>query len=108
MWECPDMHAIVELDRFDESIVAYSLYWDQDQFAQERFKLSARRTTNHWVKEHTTLYKIDTEANYRGYSRFPRWIPILTLDHFLELKMVKDQIEADNLIPRLLKLRAFS
>lgn len=107
-WECPDMHATIELDRFDDSIiVAYKLYWDGDLNARERFRITAKRHTDHWTKQHTVLYKRSSPPE-SSYARFPSWNAILTLDHFFELQIKDNIIQADNLIPRLLKLRAFS
>jgi hypothetical protein len=117
VWECPDMHATIQLNRFDDSIIeAYRIYWDGDQNAQERFRLTGQRATTMWLRgNQTVLYKIDTwivpdtTVWTRGnqYAKFPKWKLILTLDHYFDLQVIDGQIQADNLIPRLLRLKVF-
>ena len=108
IWECPDMHAIIKLNRFNDSIMeSYEIYWDGDQNAIERFKLIGRRSETHYTKgNQTALYK-RAVRDQGSYARFPSWSPVLVLDHFLELEVKEGQLLADNLVPRLLKLKAF-
>ena len=107
-WECPDMHAIIELNRFDDSIIeGYKIYWDGDQDANERFQLNGKRTTTHYTRgNQSALYK-RVVAPKSSYSKYPSWSLVLSLDHFFELQLKDGLLQADNLIPRLLKLKAF-
>jgi hypothetical protein len=108
-WECPEMHAIIHLNRFNDAIIeSYQIYWDGDQDAKERFKLTGQRTTHYTKGNLSLLYKRETYQLPSSYAKFPKWKLVLTLDHFFELQIMDGQIQADNLIPRLLRLRAFA
>lgn len=97
VFECPDVHAKVCINRADKQITHYKLTWDADEKAEQRYALV-------WAYGETTLTYTVSHKYYRGraHSRIlfksPTMIPILIDD---------DIIDMGTLIQRLKKLKAF-
>jgi hypothetical protein len=99
-WTCPEGH--ITLKKNDQYICQYTLFWDADEQAIERYKLF-------WssVAGKTVLSKKDSQAGkyYRGFN----YREVMTIDGYFPLLLNEDQvIQVDNLVPRLLRLKAFS
>lgn len=99
-WTCQEGH--VTLLKNDQHIVQYTLFWDADPQALERYKLFYSS-----VSGKTILSKKDSQAGkyYRGFN----YREVMTIDgHFPLLLNEEGVIQVDNLVPRLLRLKAFS
>lgn len=95
--ECPDGHAYVTIKHND--VIEYRLVWDMDDNAVERY----------WIQSNQKETRI-THSVYGSYNRVNLLganKTVLTLNHFMPLKMKDDVILLDNIVPRLKKLIAF-
>jgi hypothetical protein len=94
-YECPEAHVTVIWQGI--SIIGYTLFWDADLEASERYKMvSSNGITTLFQSRHSRKY-------YRALYE-----PILDMDRMLTLEIKDQTVVVNNLIPRLKKLKAFT
>lgn len=95
-YECPNGHAHVTLGEEGE-IVRYTLYWDADPNANERYKLIAREGSGTFL--HYSAVKTCRWRNYQVVFETGSFIPVA---------IKEETIQLDNLVARLKKMGVFS
>lgn len=95
-YECPESHA--EVTWFNNQIIGYTIYWDADEQANERYKLVCSNGI-------TTLF---LSNNRQGKYWRVSYSPILNMENMLTLEIKDQTIVVNNLIHRLKKLKAFT
>lgn len=107
-FECPDSHALVKLE--NNQIVHYSLLWDADSNAKERYWIDAFDEINSKIKiarfnqrlkhQGTTIYKSTYGSPYKYFI-------IMEISNFIPLQINNDVICINNIVERISKLKAF-
>jgi hypothetical protein len=95
-YECPDSHA--KISWHNNQIIGYTIFWDADSDANERYKLVAANGI-------TTLF---LSNNRQGKYWRVSYSPILDMDRMLTLEIKENTIVVNNLVRRLQKLKAFT
>jgi len=93
--ECPNGHANITLD-YKKEIMRYTLYWDADPDANERYKLIG-------AEGGTFLYYSGHKV--RGWRSYRC---IFSTGSFIPVAIKEDIIQMDNLVARLKKMGVFS
>ena len=108
-WECPNLHVMDIILDASNQISQYEIYWD-DIDKDARYKLISRQ--NHTAMHHRPFIQPEQiiERDKAGYiyTMYRRWSTVMEFPNFLPFTIKDDIIQIDNLIHRLLKLRAFS
>jgi len=100
-WFCPDSH--VQIKIYAGNIEAYTIYWDEDIHAENRYKLDgAGRKTVMWHKK-PLINALGVKSYIMG-----DYVKVMDIDRLLPLIIKDDVILFDNLIERLKKLKVFS
>lgn len=110
--ECPALHVLGVTLNAQQEITGYMIYWD-DIERDARYKLESRH--NHTTMAHRPLLQPENRpmenistSGFVSDIRPKRWSSVMEFPNFLPLTIKDDTIQIDNLIHRLLKLRAFS
>lgn len=106
--QCPEDHCVITY--IDNKIINYSLLWDADSEAKERYWIDSyndnfafnkvARFEPHSKNESTSIYK-------STYGRPYRYSKILELEYFIPLEIKNDIIQLNNVIKRLNNMKAF-
>lgn len=91
-YECSDMHVTLLINK--DKVTQYTLFWEDQN--QNRYKMIG-------LSGVTYLEKCNSITEYYKAS----YTTILKLDYMLDLHIENDTIQFDNIIERLLKLKAF-
>ena len=105
-WECPQLHALHIILDVNEQIVQYMIFVD-DPEKNLRYRLESdnHETT---LKQRILNSPIDKDFTFIEQA-LKRWSIIMTIKNFFPIYLNENQvIQVDNLIPRLLHLKAFS
>lgn len=114
-WECPELHTLrVTLNNAGD-IMSYMIFFD-DVNKNLRYRMESDDhetilqqrvlTPPEEGREIISTGKVGTLDHHR---EFKRWSVIMTIGHFFPISLNEDQvIQVDNLVPRLLRLKAFS
>lgn len=93
--ECPNGHAALTIHHGE--IVAYTVYWDVDPDANERYKLIGQQGSGTHL-----LYSPVKNKRGRGYHS------VFETSSFVTIPVREDTLQLDNLVMRLKKMGAFS
>lgn len=107
---CPDQHVLNVALNANGDIVQYMLFWD-DVERQSRYRLESYSDSNQTYMEQRPLKQREMPPGYVPNSIDPmkrRWSSVMSFPNFLSLTVKDDVIVVDNLINRLMKLRAFA
>lgn len=111
-WECSLLHVHDVYFDSDGQITQYEIFWD-DIDKDARYKLTSRQ--NKTIMYHRPFIQPENRPmehigakGFVGYDTPRRWSTVMEFPNFLPLTIKDDIIQIDNLIHRLLKLRAFS
>jgi hypothetical protein len=111
-WECPQLHVLRLIINQAGEITAYMLFWD-DIEKDLRYRLESE--SNHTNLRQRPLTQPENRKmehignpGFIGEERPIRWSIVMTIKDYLPLSVKDDVIQVGNLIPRLMKLRAFS
>jgi hypothetical protein len=104
-YECPENH--IEVQWHNNEIVGYTIFWDADSIGEERYKLIGDfQKTNLYKK---TKVRVNTHNKHWDSPRDEIfWKSILSMDHLLPLEIKNNIVVANNIIPRLKLLKAFT
>jgi hypothetical protein len=110
-WACPSMHVLnVELDS-EGTVVAYMIFWD-DVERDGRYRLESDRSGTNMrhrpLKQREVILPLQRDKNGYLINENPRWKTMMEFSNFMPLTVKDDRIVIDNLIHRLLKLKAFA
>lgn len=94
--ECPNGHACITLGN-DGEIIQYTLYWDADPNANERYKLVAMEGSGTYLH-----YSPVKHRHFRNYKI------VFETASFIPVAIKEDTIQMDNLVARLKKMGVFS
>lgn len=100
-YECPETHTQVQW--FGTDIIGYTIFWDADVAANERYKMLG-------INNNTILYKksiINLQNKHWG-GKEVIWKPVLSMEHLFKLEIKNNMLVVNNLIARLQKLKAFT
>ena len=95
--ECPNMHLTVKLN--NKNVIAYTMVWDEDEEAKDRYKLISRQGITGLYHSHGF---VSTNSRSRQYKT------VMTIPQMLPLIIKNDIVQCDNLIIRLQKLKIFA
>lgn len=95
-YECPDAH--LSLKTRGEEVISYTMYWDADDQALERYKIETTFSG-------TRLYL--SKVNKPSY-RFRQYKEIFYSQKAIPLTIKDGQVQFNNLVQRLKKLNIFS
>jgi hypothetical protein len=96
-WACPSLHILTVVLDEAGNITQYRIYCD-DIEKDSRYRLKSNRYRT--CLQHRSLKQKEIQG--------PRWSTVMEFDGFMPLNIREDRIQIDNLVHRLLKLRAFS
>ncbi len=108
--ECPDMHVLNVALNANGDVTQYMIFWD-DLEKDARYKLESYSDSNETYMSHRPLKQREMAPGYIPNSVDPmkrRWSSVMSFPSFLSLTVRDDIIVVDNLINRLMKLRAFA
>lgn len=109
-YHCPDGHILNVAFDSEGNITQYMVFWDDNE-RQARYKLESYFETKETFMSYRPFQQRETEPGYVPNSQDAmkrRWSSVMSFPSFIPLSIKDDMVVMDNIVNRLMKLRAFA